>query len=121
MIIVFDNHCAAKPLDDLRIAFLLAVAMERIWDEDSWPGGKRNLGDGHRAGTRNHEIGSFKSIRDIIYERSNFRPERKAPVTGLHQLLIRLPSLMDDQRIYNMICTDLESFDDANIEPMGAA
>jgi len=121
MSVVPDNHCTAKAFYHARIVLLLAILMERIRNEDGSAGSERDLRNGHRAGARDHKIGALKSVGDIVYEWSNFRLERKAPISGPYQLLIRLPSLVDDGEIYNTICTDFESFYDTNIQPMSAA
>ena len=61
-----------------------------------------------------------KRVGDVVDKRHHLSREPDFAVSTPHQLLIRLPGLVDNVPIYNTFSADFESPYDTNIQAMGS-
>ena len=117
-IVVANYYRAAALFDHARVVHLLLIVVEGIRHENRCTRAKSNIGDGHRTRARDNQIGAMQRVGDVVDKRHHLRREPDFAVCTPHQLLIRLPGLMDDVQIYNTFSIDFESPYDANVQAM---
>src|SRR5216683_7474306 len=118
MLIVANDYRSADVFKHARVMHLLLVLVKRIRDENRWARRQHEVGDGHRARARNHQISAMQGAGNIVDKRDDLRGTRNFAISVPHQPLIRIPRLMDNVQLYNTFSPDFESIYDTNIQTM---
>jgi hypothetical protein len=118
MIVVADYYRPAVLLKHTCVVHLLLIFMEGIRHENGRSRAKSNICNRHRTRTRDNQIGAMQCDGDVVDKRHHLSREPDFAVTIPHQLVIRLPGLMDNVRIYNTFSTDFKGIDNTNIQPV---